>query len=64
MRNTCEYSLQKLEENIAICRKQREEIVKKIYDILKGGKGDDFSAPLIPVEPKSPTNLGGYKKLG
>ena len=63
MRDTYEYALKKLEENIAIRRKQREEIVKKIYDTLKGGKGDDFSAPLVPTEPKSPTNLGGYKKL-
>ena len=56
-------NLQLIEENLAKRKKERAIIIKKIKDMLKGDRGDDFSAPIVPIEPKSPTILGGYKKL-
>ena len=56
-------NLQLIEENLAKRKKERALIIKRIKDMLKGDRGGDFSAPIVPVEPKSPMNLGGYKKL-
>lgn len=57
------HSIEVVEAILTKRKKDLENSFRNFFDSYKGGKGDDFSAPLVPTEPKSPTNLGGYKKL-
>lgn len=61
-------SLQETEELLAQRKKQRLEEFARLKSLFdRGSDGqkpdDDLTSPKVPVNPKSPTVLGGRKKL-